>query len=448
MPNVSFEERQGASIKRRIIAGLWIILALGGGIALVHMTPKLYKGHMEICYNEGSKGDVLSRVESALKKSNMQNISIDNVSKEKLIVSDMRDNKLQIGSNLLILEDQIKESIRAEVESQYATDKQEFESNLQTLKNKMKIIENNDKETEEYYALINEIRNALESHTILPAGWEMMFEDNSRYKSILNELITNIAAIEETNLDLKTEASRMLVLSEWISAPENQVTQITEKRVVHYEDTPELSALKDQKAALEASRMRLLKRATTRHPTVIKMSDEIDELQAQINALTRNPKVVEDIKEITNPKIAEFNSKIITTRGNLAALNSKLDTLTSKTLARLDDLKILVKDAQKDKDSSRRETLEKEIKNFQKSPPKIMSSPIIGYIISNNFEKIKGPNLYLIYSIAGFAGLVGAALIMYSTKKSSFKLEEVEATPEFPVLGKIGKIGGSKITQS
>ena len=448
MPNVSFEERQGASIKRRIIAGLWIILALGGGIALVHMTPKLYKGHMEICYNEGNKGDVLSRVESTLKENNIQNISIDNVSKEKLVISNTEDNKLRISSNLLILQDQIKESIRTDNERQYATDKQEFDTNLQALKRKLEIIENNDKETEEYYALINEIRDALKSHTILPAGWEIMFEDNSRYKSILSELITNIATIEETKLNLKTEASRMLVLSEWISAPENQVTQITEKRIVHYEDTPELSALKDQKAALEASRMRLLKRATTMHPTVIKMSDEIDELQEQINALTRNPKVVEDTKEITNPKIAEFNSKIITTRGNIAALNSKLDTLTSKTLARLDDLKVLVSDAQKDKDSSRREILENEIETFQKSPPKITNSPILGYIISNNIEKIEGPNLYLIYSIAGFAGLVGAALIMYSTKKSSFKLEEVEATPEFPVLGKIGKIGGSKITQS
>ena len=445
MPNVAFEERHGASLLRRIIAGLWIVLTLGGAITLVNYTPRLYRGELEICYNEGNKGEVLSRVESVIKNNNISNINIESAGKERIIVFATNTGKKLVNNNLLVFKDLIKESIRADVESKYNTDKEEFDNQLSALNQKLSLLQNNQQETEEFYNLITELKTGLKDRTPLPVGWEMMFSDNPRYKSIMQEITENITAIEELHLELKTEAAKMLVLSDWVNSPENQVVQITEKRVVHYEDTPELIALKDRKAEIEASRMRLLQRATTRHPAVIRMSEEIDELQAQINALIRSPQIVEDVKEITNPEVAEFNRKIITTRGNIAALNSRLDTITARTLSRLDDLKILVSDAQKDKDSSHRERLENEIENFKKSPVRIGISPIIGYIISGNFTRIDSPNLLLIYSLAGFIGVVGAFLIMYSSKKSSFKLEEVEATPEFPVLGKIGKIGGSKI---
>ena len=448
MPNVAFEERHGASLIRRIISGLWIIITLGGAIALVNLAPKEYRGELEICYNEGNKGEVLSRIESVIKKNNILNISIESASKERVIISALSNQKIQVNSNLLAFKDLIKESIRADVENKYNTDKEEFNKELAALNQKLSLLQDNQQETEEFYTIITELKTSLQKRTPLPVGWELMFTDNPKYKSIMSELTENIATIEELNLDLKTEASKMLVLSNWVNSSENQVVQITEKRVVHYEDTPELIALKDRKAEIEASRMRLLQRATTRHPAVIRMSEEIDELQAQINALIRSPQIVEDVKEITNPKLAEFTSKIITTRSNIAALNSRLDTITARTISRLDDLKILVSDAQKDKYSGRRERLENEIEDFKRNPVTINTSPIIGYIISGKTIRVEGPNLILIYSLAGFIGVIGAFLIMYSSKKSSFKLEEVEATPEFPVLGKIGKIGGSKITHN
>ncbi len=448
MPNISFEEKHGASVLRRILAGLWIILALGGGIALVNYSPKTYKGTLEICYNTGSKGEVLSRVESVLQKSELPDMTIESADKERLFVSSIRDNKAKTAASLLLLKDQIKEAITSDIESKYNTDKEEFDKGLQQLEDKLKLFTANQEETGEYLTIIDELQTSLKNRSMRPAGWEVMFEDNARYRSILNELVGYFADIEELNINLKSAASRMLVLSNWISEPQNQVTQITEKRVVQYEDTPELIALKDRKAEIEASRMRLLQRATTRHPDVIRMSAEIDELQTQINALTRTPHVVEDIKEITNPKLAEFNCKIITTRAEIAALNSQLETVAAKAAARLEDLRVMVKDSQKDKTAGRKERIEQEITAYKHSPVMVNNSPIIGYIISGNIEKVSGPPLYLIYSIAGFIGVVGAFLIMYSCKKSSFKLEEVEATPEFPVLGKIGRIGGSKITRS
>ncbi len=448
MPNISFEERQGASLLRRIIAGFWIILALGAGVAYVQLTPKAYQGSMEICYNEGSKGEVLSRVESILKEQNTSNITTDSVDKERLTVSCIAGKMSLVNSSLLMFQDTVKEAIRQDIESTYKAKKQEYDNKLKILNEKLGAITTKNSETEEYFQIITELEEGLKNRSMLPIGWEIMFEDNVRFRSILKELVANISAIEEINIELKTEASKMLVLSEWVNSPENQVVQISEKRVVYHEDSPELTALKDQKAAIEASRMRLLRRATTMHPTVIKMSEEIDELQAQINAMTRVPQVVEDIREVTNPRVSEFNSKILTTRGNIAALNSRLDTLSNKTLARLSDLRVLVNDAQKDKIIGREEKLKNELEQFQQSPATMDNSPIIGYVISNNIKRLEAPNLYLIYSLAGFAGIVGAILIMYSTKKSSFKLEEVEETPEFPVLGKIGKIGGSTITRS
>ncbi len=448
MPNISFEEKHGASVLRRILAGLWIILALGAGIALVNYLPKTYKGTLEICYNTGSQRKVLSQVETVIQNSEIPDITIESVAKERLIVSSIRDRKTKTAASLLLLKDQIKEAVNSDIENKFNADKEEFNKGLQQLESKLKSLTANQEETKEYFTIIDELKSSLKNRSMRPAGWEVMFEDNPRYRSILNELVGYFATIEEININLKSAASRMLVLSNWISNPQNQVTQITEKRVVQYEDTPELIALKDRKAEIEASRMRLLQRATTKHPAAIRMSEEIDELQTQINALTRSPHVVEDIKEITNPKLAEFNSKIITTRAEIAALNSQLETVAAKAGSRLNDLQVLVKDSQKDKNAGRKEHIEQEIATYKNSPAIASISPIIGYIISGNIEKVSGPPLYLIYSLAGFIGVIGAFLIMYSCKKSSFKLEEVEATPEFPVLGKIGRIGGSKITRS
>lgn len=331
MPNISFEERQGASLTRRILAAVWILIALAGAVALVNFTPKLYQGRMEICYNEGNSREVLSHTESTLKESGIPDLSIESADKEKLVITSTRDTKQLVSSSLLLLKNQIQESIRTDIESKYNNTYAVYEKELNNLNKRMNVLNENSREEEEAFSLITELKEAVKAHTMLPAGWEVMFDDNPRYKSILNELVTSIATIEEINLELQTAASRMLVLSEWFNAPENQVVQISEKRVVHYEDTPELIRLKDQKAAVEASRMRLLKRATTKHPAVIRMSGEIDELQAQINALTRSPHVVEDIREVTNPRLAEVNSKIVETRSSVAALNSRLDTITAKT---------------------------------------------------------------------------------------------------------------------
>ncbi len=447
MPNITFEERQGASIIRRICAGVWILIALAGAIAYVNYAPKTFRGNMDICFKPEAKNVVITQIESLVNEST-PDLAIEDISAERLVITCTAPKKNLVLQDLLTLKESINNAVQSRIEAAYNQAQTTYNQQLSTLEQRLKDIKQNSSTTTEFFQLIAEIREAIKNRSLLPAGWEMMFADNPRYRSILQELIENITAIEELNIQLKTEASRMLVLSEWISTPENQVIQITEKRIVQYEDTPELLALKDRLAEIEASRMRLLRRATTKHPLVIKMSAEIDELQAQINALTRRPQVVEDIKEITNPKISEFNSKIILTKGNIAALNSRLDTLSAKTLSRLNDLESLVKDSLKDQDSSRIEALKSKINEVQKIAPQRDEPIIAGYFISPAIQRVDGPNLYLIYALAGFCGLIGAFLIMYSTKKSSFKLEEVEATPEFPVLGKIGRIGGSKITRS
>ena len=447
MPNISFEEKQGASYIRRIIAAFWLVLMFAAAVAYVNFVPREYRGSMELCYNSENKGEVLAVIEKVFAVDNILAVTIDDVQSEKLILGSKAGSVKEVKDNLQRVKQKIIALINDKIEINFAEKKKEYDNRMNLFSAKLKKAETVNAESKEYFTLLDELETAVKTRQEMPVGWELMFADNPRFRSILNELVQNIAAVEGLEIELKTEAAKMLVLSEWISNPKNETVQITEKRVVYYDDSPELVSLKDKKAALEASRMRLLIRATTKHPKVIKMSEEIAELDAQINALSRNPQVVEDIREITNPKLAVCKTEIVNKRALIAGLNSKIETLINKTVMRVADLRLLTKDAVKDMVAADREEIEKQISALKDIELKREKSIILGYVMSGVIEKLQAPDLIIVYSLAAFFGITGAILLMYSRKKSSFKLEEVEATPEFPVLGKIGRIGGSSIAE-
>lgn len=448
MPNISFEEKQGASLLRRIFAALWFIAVFAAAVIYVNLTPREYRGSMELCFNSENKGAVLAEVEQILQENEVTGVTIDDIESEKLILAGKAATPVEIKDNLLAVRKMIAAAVQDGIDKRYAALAEKYNAEFAGLKDRLTQAAEGSMESKENLALIDEVEAAVKTRQPLPAGWEVMFEDNARLNSILAELVENVAAMEELEITLKTEAAKMLVLSEWLNDPQNQTVQITEKRIVQYNDSPELIALKDKRAAIEASRMRLLIRATSRHPQVIKMTEELAELDAQINALTRNPQMVEDIKEITNPKLAACKTEIVSNRALIAGLNSELETLISKTVMRLGDLRLLVNDAQKDIMDGKQEKIEHEIALMEKNSIEKEQSLILGYVISGTVQRLNAPDLFMIYSLAAFAGLAGAILLMYSRKKSKFRLEEVEATPEFPVLGRIGRIGGSVMTDS
>jgi chromosome segregation ATPase len=214
---------------------------------------------------------------------------------------------------------------------------------------------------------------------------------------------------------------------------------------VYYEDSPELVRLKDEKAKIEAERMRLLQRATSKHPAAIKMSDEINQLQSQIEALTRLPQVIEDVVEKSNPELVSWKKELADVRAAVTGNMAKLIQLKAQIGTYIPQLAALEKQRLAREMTEKQKTLNQQMvaleaqnidKTAQPEDPFRMFSPAGDAVVSDP------PDMFMCILAGVGAGLICAYFLLLSRVKTNFKvLEKPEVVkPVYPVIGRISRL--------
>lgn len=458
MPDILFQEKHGANVMRRLLAGVVALMFVVGGWAYLEFSKKTYESEMSIISTGGEGSTNLADVVGdCLDGNKLEGIS------EFFQAADLRqrlkprvidDGVLQIVAsgaarsvsgcdNSLVLE-----SFAALVKEEYALREVVREEKIIAAHNKLikekreelAQIENKketNKKTSTALSTIEMLQKASINNMMPDAGWHEVFSKNKSAVNAVSDITQKFAALENISEEIKKEEAKAANLKEWIEAPENAYITLREKKVVHYEDTPALVALKDKKAAIEASRMRMLRRATTQNPKVIQMSEEIDELQEQINALTRRPQVVEDIVRKTNPKLLGWRRELVEISGIISGFEVRKKEIRKSLDAIILGLQKLSIASSEKVHANKISKLRNELYELETKIPTVKKGRAKIYAWPGQPVMVGGLNEVLVYAVALFCGFCTALLILYSRRKTKFVLTEPK--PEFPVLGRIAK---------
>lgn len=295
----------------------------------------------------------------------------------------------------------------------------------------------------EVVAAVRSLNEAAAGKDGLNGGWMEAFPKNGE--------AGRIAAGLEKQLEHAKELSRQIVrdrelcgsIEKWIRAPENQSVTRKTKRVVYHEDTPELIRIRDKKAELEASRMRLLQRATSQHPTVRKLSLEIEELQSQIEALTRLPEVVEDVVEETNPEMNSWQKQLADTVAAIKGTEARLTVVRQNILMLAEQLR-QAEERQRMLDlTNEKQRIQTQLATLTENAPEAAGLPFSVYLPAGRPQMVRQPAAWPIYAGALGFGLVCAVLLLLTRRRTRFGVFEKpeEVLPEYPVLGSIPRFG-------
>lgn len=265
------------------------------------------------------------------------------------------------------------------------------------------------------------------------------------------ELSRLVTALEK-QLDQARELSRQIIrdrelsasVEKWVNAPENQSVTRKTKRIVYHEDTPELIRVRDLKAELEAQRMRLLQRATTKHPLARKLSAQIDELQAQIEALTRLPEVVEDVVEETNPEMNSWQKQLADATAAIRGAEAKLGLVRQNILSLTAQLQTAEERQRLLQLQNEKLRVQSLLKEAAENVPASAGLPFTVFLPAGKPQLAQQPAAWPLYGGALAVGLCCAVLLLLTRRKTRFGVFEKpeEILPEYPVLGSIPRFDG------
>lgn len=287
-------------------------------------------------------------------------------------------------------------------------------------------------------ATLTKLIEAVNKRTNPVSAWENTWRDFTEVTPYLDNIKRAWKAWQESCLQTAQLETQTQELSAWITLPQNQKITQNAKRIVYYEDTPELMRLKDKKAEIEATRMSLLQRATTLHPLAKKMSAEIDELNAQINALTRLPKTVDDFEERTNPQLMTWQRELNDLRSALG--NKHLAEMEHKKqlLIAIENLRAADANALTTRWQQRKSQVTDELQ-LAKNVAIIAMPAAFTLYLSPTLPTISADhNYWRVYAIGIGLGLFCALLMMISRRKSTLNCTEPPAPlPEYSILGTV-----------
>ena len=279
------------------------------------------------------------------------------------------------------------------------------------------------------------LRAAVEKAHDPAGGWQAPWAGRPELNARTADVEKALRDWQAARLQQAQCAARAEELAAWIDAPQNQTVKQIVKRVVHYEDTPEMIRLKDRKAEVEAARTRLLLRATPLHPTVKKMSAEIAELQAQINALARLPQTVEDVEERTNPQLTVWKRELVTARAAERNARTALDAAARAARASIDALEKADNGETAFARQKARAKLEKEREALAAQTFAPPPAPFSLYAAPAITRDGRG-RMWPAYAIGAALGLLAGLALICGRKETDFRYSEPPApAPEYPVLG-------------
>lgn len=278
-------------------------------------------------------------------------------------------------------------------------------------------------------------------------GWQSAFAAEGASGRIVTALERQLGQAQDLTRQIVRDRELSASLEGWINAPENQSVVRRTKRVVYHEDSPELLRLRDQKAQIEASRMRLLQRATSQHPAAVRMSQQIDELQTQIEALTRLPEVVEDVVEETNSEMNNWQKQLADAAAAIRGTEAKLGEVRQNILALSAQLQLAEERARQQKLQNEKLRVQSELKMLVEKNPAAADLPFSVYLPVGLPRVVQRPAAWPIYGGALACALVFSTLLLISRRHTRFGVLEKpeEVLPEYPVLGSIPRFGDEQV---
>ncbi len=450
MRNVEFRESSGATPRRRIIAGGVVLFCALLSLVYLHYAPRLYEVSMKLILRDREKtqGMLATAISKLPEKMVSHRIATELESGELLKISCfdtlMPGERTDCGLLLEKIIDNMKEQCQAQAEKERMEAENERKARVSQIDAEIKMLPGKYVLSSELKKIIGNLKTVATGKGEMAADWMAGFSEAKEVRLILATL--------EDNLKVRTELLRQITrdralydsLLAWTSSPANQTITTKVKRVVHYEDSPELIKIKDRKAEVEAARMRLLQRATSKHPLVRKMSEEINELQAQINALTRLPKVVEDVRVITNPELVKWNKELADIRSALSASKAKLMLVHKNISAIAGQLQKALENQLKRDHLHEKNKLEASRKETESNEKAAGVMPFELYYIDKEPAVISEPEIIPTMLYGTGIGIVAAFFILLTRKRTDFTVTEEEEKPEFPVLGSIPRfVGGA-----
>ena len=296
------------------------------------------------------------------------------------------------------------------------------------------------------FALKQEVAQALRELGAAGAGkdwpggsWQEAFPKTGEAARIVTALEKQLEQARELSRQIARDRELSASVERWVHAPENQNVTRRTKRVVYHEDTPELIRVRDLKAELEAQRMRLLQRATTRHPLAMKLSAQIEELQSQIEALTRLPEVVEDVVEETNPEMNSWQKQLADAAAAIHGAEAKLTLVRQNILALAAQLQTAEERQRQQQLQNEKLRVQSQIKALAENAPVTGGLPFAVYVPAGRPQAVHRPAAWPVYGGALACGLACAVLLLITRRKTRFGVLEKpeEVLPEYPVLGSI-----------
>lgn len=443
MQNVTFNETQGPGIKRRFFAAGVVIICIALSLVYVYYAPKTYEVSMSLQVHELSQTQqLLAQALQELSKENVLNRTSTSIEKGNLLRVSCREDlrpgeSFNCAKNLDFIYEHMQQMSKLNIEKHLKNKADKIQNQITAIEKEITTLPGKYRITPKQQKFFNSLKMFVQGKAELESNWQDDFSASAKLKLITSSLEDNLKVAMLIRQQLTRDMTLYQSLKQWINEPKNQSVTSKVKRVVHYEDSPQLIKLKDKKAEIEASRMRLLQRATTRHPLVIKMSEQINELQAQINALTRLPKVVEDVVVRTNPELVKWRKELADIASTIKASHAKLAAVNSNITTIGVELQTALKNINQAQIASESTRLEAKIDSLKLSDNSHITPPFELYFKNTKPEIVSQVSRIDIMLYATGVGLILAFFILLSRRKTNFAVVKEEPKPDYPVLGSI-----------
>lgn len=468
MRNVEFREDKGPGIIRRILAFLLVVLGIAAATAYtLVLAPRTYSSSLTLLQSQpevcdrllASTLDPAKRAALVAAASSQDEDRRDDIEAvlQSLVFEKKPDNLLVMTCTETHLPGLTDPSVgpqalhallNAMKDGFAAQDEARIKNALAVLEEKKKVVRSRladlaatatRKTTPEAEAALKGLEAAGNGVDWPDGGWQAAFESGGETGRIVADLETQLTQARELSRQIHRDRAIAAELDKYVHASENQTVTHKAKRVVYHEDSPELIRIKDQKAELEAQRMRLLRRATTAHPLARKLSAQIDELQAQIEAMTRQPQVVEDVVEQTNTEIVRWQKELADVQAAVKGSQTRLGLMQKNLLALTARLKQAAQTRRLNELSNDREKLDRELADLNAQKPMATAMPFEVWQVSEKPVVTACPNYLLIYGAGLAAGLICAFFLLITRTQTRFNVIEKPEEPklEYPVLGSI-----------
>ncbi|GHV20500.1 hypothetical protein AGMMS49959_07970 [Planctomycetales bacterium] len=272
------------------------------------------------------------------------------------------------------------------------------------------------------------------------AGWQNAWRDYPVLQPYLAALGKAWATWQGACVATDQQRGQVAELSQWIAAPQNQTLTQRVTRVERYDDSPELQRLRDRRALVETERMRLLLRATPLHPVAQKLAAEIDDLTAQINALTRSPQEIEEVETRSNPQLIVWQRELTGARAALQEATIAENAAQKNAAAALADLQKADAETVAGLAAKRAAELTAKRDEWQQ---KIIAAPAAPFAIYDapTAPRLARPANWWLGGalIVGVSAVIGGLLLTGRRQTELACDDPATPPPQYPVLGMIPK---------